>query len=193
MSIISTRLNSIKPSPTLTVVRKTLELKRAGIDIIALGAGEPNFDTPDNIKEAAIKAIKDGFTKYTNVEGMPLLKEAVKAKFKRENNIDYDLDEIIVSTGGKQVIYNLFMASLDKDDEVIIPAPYWVSYPDMVLLAGGTPIFANCGIESNFKLSNKALEQLITPKTKWLIINSPSNPTGASYNLKELENMVHRE
>lgn len=190
MSIISTRLNSIKPSPTLAVVRKTLELKRAGIDIIALGAGEPDFDTPDNIKEAAIKAIKDGFTKYTNVEGMPLLKEAVKAKFKRENNIDYDLDEIIVSTGGKQVIYNLFMASLDKDDEVIIPAPYWVSYPDMVLLAGGIPIFANCGIESNFKLSNKTLEQLITPKTKWLIINSPSNPTGASYNLKELENIA---
>ena len=190
MSIISTRLNAIKPSPTLAVVRKTLELKRAGIDIIALGAGEPDFDTPDNIKEAAIKAIKDGFTKYTNVEGMPALKEAIQAKFKRENNIDYDLDEIIVSTGGKQVIYNLFMASLNKGDEVIIPAPYWVSYPDMVLLAEGTPVFANCGIESNFKLSSEALEQLITPKTKWLIINSPSNPTGASYSHSELENIA---
>ncbi|HJD61328.1 MAG TPA: pyridoxal phosphate-dependent aminotransferase [Rickettsia endosymbiont of Columbicola hoogstraali] len=190
MSIISTRLNAIKPSPTLAVVRKTLELKRAGIDIIALGAGEPDFDTPDNIKEAAIKAIKDGFTKYTNVEGMPALKEAIQAKFKRENNIDYDLDETIVSTGGKQVIYNLFMASLNKGDEVIIPAPYWVSYPDMVLLAEGTPVFANCGIESNFKLSGEALEQLITPKTKWLIINSPSNPTGASYSHSELENIA---
>ncbi|HJD64967.1 MAG TPA: pyridoxal phosphate-dependent aminotransferase [Rickettsia endosymbiont of Diachasma alloeum] len=190
MSIISTRLNAIKPSPTLAVVRKTLELKRAGIDIIALGAGESDFDTPGNIKEAAIRAIKDGFTKYTNVEGMPALKEAIKAKFKRENNIDYDLDEIIVSTGGKQVIYNLFMASLNKGDEVIIPAPYWVSYPDMVLLAEGTPVFANCGIESNFKLSGKALEQLITPKTKWLIINSPSNPTGASYSHSELENIA---
>ncbi|XVN40268.1 MAG: pyridoxal phosphate-dependent aminotransferase [Rickettsia endosymbiont of Argas persicus] len=189
MSIISTRLNSIKPSPTLAVVRKTLELKRAGVDIIALGAGEPDFDTPDNIKEAAIKAIKEGFTKYTNVEGMPALKQAVQAKFKRENNIDYDLDEIIVSTGGKQVIYNLFMASLDKGDEVIIPAPYWVSYPDMVLLAEGVPVFANCGIESNFKLSGETLEQLITPKTKWLIINSPSNPTGASYSRAELENI----
>ncbi|HJD67074.1 MAG TPA: pyridoxal phosphate-dependent aminotransferase [Rickettsia endosymbiont of Bembidion lapponicum] len=190
MSIISTRLNAIKPSPTLAVVRKTLELKRAGIDIIAFGAGEPDFDTPDNIKEAAIKAIKDGFTKYTNVEGIPALKEAIQAKFKRENNIDYDLDEIIVSTGGKQVIYNLFMASLNKGDEVIIPAPYWVSYPDMVLLAEGTPVFANCGIESNFKLSGEALEQLITPKTKWLIINSPSNPTGASYSHSELENIA---
>lgn len=190
MSIISTRLNAIKPSPTLAVVKKTLELKRAGIDIIALGAGEPDFDTPDNIKEAAIKAIKDGFTKYTNVEGIPALKEAIQAKFKRENNIDYDLDEIIVSTGGKQVIYNLFMASLNKGDEVIIPAPYWVSYPDMVLLAEGVPVFANCGIESNFKLSGEALEQLITPKTKWLIINSPSNPTGASYSHSELENIA---
>lgn len=190
MSIIATRLNAIKPSPTLVVVRKTLELKRAGVDIIALGAGEPDFDTPDNIKEAAIRAIKDGFTKYTNVEGMPALKEAIKAKFKRENNIDYALDEIIVSTGGKQVIYNLFMASLNKGDEVIIPAPYWVSYPDMVLLAEGTPVFANCGIESNFKLSGEALEQLITPKTKWLIINSPSNPTGASYSHSELENIA---
>ncbi|HJD55668.1 MAG TPA: pyridoxal phosphate-dependent aminotransferase [Rickettsia endosymbiont of Pyrocoelia pectoralis] len=190
MSIIATRLNSIKPSPTLAVVRKTLELKKAGIDIIALGAGEPDFDTPDNIKEAAIKAIKDGFTKYTNVEGMPALKQAVQAKFKRENNIDYDLDEIIVSTGGKQVIYNLFMASLDERDEVIIPAPYWVSYPDMVLLSGGVPVFANCGIENNFKLSGEILERLITPKTKWLIINSPSNPTGASYTLEELQNIA---
>lgn len=190
MSIISSRLNSIKPSPTLAVVRKTLELKRTGVDIISLGAGEPDFDTPNNIKEAAIKAIKDGFTKYTNVEGIPALKQAVQAKFKRENNIDYDLDEIIISNGGKQVIYNLFMVSLDKDDEVIIPAPYWVSYPDMVLLAGGMPVFANCGIDSNFKLSSETLERLISPKTKWLIINSPSNPTGASYSREELENIA---
>ena len=190
MSIISTRLNSIKPSPTLAVVRKTLELKKAGVDVIALGAGEPDFDTPDNIKEAAIKAIKDGFTKYTNVEGMPALKQAIQAKFRRENEIDYDLDEIIVSTGGKQVIYNLFMASLDDGDEVIIPAPYWVSYPDMVLLAGGVPVFANCGIESNFKLSAEILERLITAKTKWLIINSPSTPTGVSYSHQELEKIA---
>ncbi|MFV9929747.1 MAG: pyridoxal phosphate-dependent aminotransferase [Rickettsia endosymbiont of Haemaphysalis japonica] len=190
MSIISTRLSSIKPSPTLAVVKKTLELKKAGVDIITLGAGEPDFDTPDNIKEAAIKAIKDGFTKYTNVEGMPLLKQAIQDKFKRENNIDYELDEIIVSTGGKQVIYNLFMASLDQGDEVIIPAPYWVSYPDMVALSTGTPVFVNCGIENNFKLSAEALERSITDKTKWLIINSPSNPTGASYNFEELENIA---
>ncbi|ADE29598.1 pyridoxal phosphate-dependent aminotransferase [Rickettsia prowazekii] len=190
MSIISTRLNSIKPSPTLAVVKKTLELKKAGVNIIALGAGEPDFDTPDNIKEVAITSIKDGFTKYTNVDGIPLLKQAIKNKFKRENNIDYELDEIIVSTGGKQVIYNLFMASLDKGDEVIIPVPYWVSYPDMVALSTGTPVFVNCGIENNFKLSVEALEHSITDKTKWLIINSPSNPTGAGYNCKELENIA---
>ncbi|WP_342270799.1 pyridoxal phosphate-dependent aminotransferase [Rickettsia endosymbiont of Orchestes rusci] len=190
MSIISKRLSIIKPSPTLAVVKKTLELKKAGIDIISLGAGEPDFDTPDNIKEAAIKAIRDGATKYTNVEGMPLLKQAVQNKFKRENNLDYELDEIIICSGGKQVIYNLFTASLNDGDEVIIPAPYWVSYPDMVLLAGGKPVFANCGIESNFKLSSEALERLITLKTKWLIINSPSNPTGSSYSYEELENIT---
>ncbi|MFY9589426.1 pyridoxal phosphate-dependent aminotransferase [Rickettsia endosymbiont of Halotydeus destructor] len=190
MSVISKRLSAIKPSPTLAVVKKTLELKKAGVDIISLGAGEPDFDTPDNIKEAAIKGIKSGFTKYTNVDGMPLLKQAVQNKFKRENNLDYELDEIIISTGGKQVIYNLFMASLNEGDEVIIPAPYWVSYPDMVLLAGGKPVFANCGIESKFKLSSDILDGLITLKTKWLIINSPSNPTGAGYSYEELENIA---
>lgn len=186
MPLISERLNLIKPSPTLAVAQKAAELKKQGKDIISLGAGEPDFDTPDNIKEAAINGIKAGFTKYTNVDGMPALKQAVQTKLKRENNLDYNLDEIIVSTGGKQVIYNLFMASLNKGDEVIIPAPYWVSYPDIVLLAGGTPVIASCGSEDNFKLTPSHLERLITVNTKWLIINSPSNPTGAAYSSEEL-------
>ncbi len=186
MSLISKRLERIKPSPTLVVIKKTLELKRLGRDIISLGAGEPDFDTPDNIKEAGLKAIRDGMTKYTNVDGMVDLKKAIQNKFKRENNIEYELDEIIVSNGGKQVIYNLFMASLQPGDEVIIPAPYWVSYPDMVALAEGLPVFANCDINNNFKLNPEILERIITPKTKWLIINSPSNPTGAAYSYQEL-------
>ncbi len=190
MSLIATHLNLIKPSPTLAIVKKSLELKRQGRDIISLGAGEPDFDTPDNIKEAAIKAIRDGITKYTNVDGMPELKKAVQNKFLQENNIKYDLDEIIVSSGGKQVIYNLFMASLNPKDEVIIPAPYWVSYPDMVMLAGGRPIFVHCGIQDNLKLNIEALEKVISNKTKWLIINSPSNPTGASYSYQELANIA---
>lgn len=183
---ISNRLNLIKPSATLALVKKTTELKKIGIDIISLGAGEPDFDTPDNIKEAAIRAIREGITKYTNVDGMPLLKQAVQHKFQRENNLYYDLDELIVSCGGKQVIYNLFMASLNPGDEVIIPAPYWVSYPDIILLASGVPIFVNCGIKDKFKLNIEMLEQAITPRSKWLIINSPSNPTGASYSYDEL-------
>lgn len=186
MSLVSKRLNLIKPSPTLVVVQKAAELKKQGKNIISLGAGEPDFDTPDNIKEAAIKAIHQGITKYTNVDGMPALKQAIATKFKRENDLDYNLDEIIVSTGGKQVIYNLFMASLNEDDEVIIPAPYWVSYPDIVLLAGGKPVVAHCLIEDNFKLTPIHLERLITPRTKWLILNSPSNPTGAAYSKEEL-------
>ena len=186
MSLISKRLERIKPSPTLAVIKKTLELKRLGRKIISLGAGEPDFDTPDNIKEAGLKAIKDGMTKYTNVDGMVDLKKAIQNKFKRENNIEYELDEIIVSNGGKQVIYNLFMATLQPGDEVIIPAPYWVSYPDMVALAEGLPVFANCDINNNFKLNPEILERIITPKTKWLIINSPSNPTGAAYSYQEL-------
>ena len=186
MSLISKRLKLIKPSPTLAVVKKTLELKKLGRDIISLGAGEPDFDTPNNIKEAAIKAIRDGLTKYTNVDGRIDLKQAVQNKYKRENNIDYALDEIIISNGGKQVIYNLFMSSLQRGDEVIIPAPYWVSYPDIVALAEGVPVFVNCDISNNFKLSAETLECMITPKTKWFIINSPSNPTGAAYSYQEL-------
>ncbi|WP_341752145.1 pyridoxal phosphate-dependent aminotransferase [Candidatus Tisiphia endosymbiont of Piscicola geometra] len=190
MPLIAKRLDLIKPSPTLALVKKTFELKKLGRDIISLGAGEPDFDTLDNIKETAIKAVRDGFTKYTNVDGMPELKQAVQNKFKYENNLDYDLDEIIVSSGGKQVIYNLFMASLNQGDEVIIPSPYWVSYPDMVMLAEGIPVFVNCGIDSNFKLTVGALEQVITQKTKWLIINSPSNPTGAAYSYQELADIA---
>lgn len=190
MPLISKRLDLIKPSSTLSVVNKIIELKKLGKDIISLGAGEPDFDTPDNIKEAAVKAIQAGITKYTDVSGILELKQAVQAKFKNENNLGYDLDEIIVSSGGKQVIYNLFMASLEVGDEVIIPSPYWVSYPDMVILAGGTPVFINCDISSNFKLSTDVLERIISPKTKWLIINSPSNPTGATYSYKELESIA---
>ncbi|XVN42332.1 MAG: pyridoxal phosphate-dependent aminotransferase [Candidatus Rickettsia vulgarisii] len=190
MSLISKRLDVIKPSPTLAVVNKTIELKKLGKDIVSLGAGEPNFDTPDNIKEAAIKAIRDGITKYTDVSGILELKQAIQRKFKNENNLDYNIDEIIVSTGGKQVIYNLFMASLNLGDEVIIPSPYWVSYPDMVMLANGTPVFIDCDISSNFKININSLEKAITPKTKWLIINSPSNPTGAAYTCEELENIA---
>lgn len=190
MSLIAKRLDIIKPSPTLALVKKTFELKKLCRDIISLGAGEPDFDTPNNIKEAAIKALRDGFTKYTNVDGILELKQAVQTKFKYENNLDYELDEIIVSSGGKQVIYNLFMASLNQGDEVIIPSPYWVSYPDMVMLAEGIPVFVNCGIDSNFKLTAEALEQVITQKTKWLIINSPSNPTGAAYSYQELADIA---
>lgn len=190
MSLISKRLDLIKPSPTLTIVKKTLELKKQGKNIISLGAGEPDFDTPDNIKEAAIKAIRNGVTKYTNVDGLLELKEAVQRKFKIENNLDYNLDEIIISSGGKQVIYNLFMASLNPGDEVIIPCPYWVSYPDMVMLAGGVPVFINCQIKNNLKLDAAALGHIINNKTKWLIINSPSNPSGAAYSYQELANLA---
>lgn len=190
MSLISKRLELVKPSPTLSIVNKTIELQKLGKDIISLGAGEPDFDTPDNIKEAAIKAIRDGITKYTNVSGIIELKQAVQAKFKNDNQLDYSLDEIIISSGGKQVIYNLFMASLDKGDEVIIPSPYWVSYPDIVMLAGGTPVFINCDMANNFKLNPEGLERIINSKTKWLIINSPSNPTGAAYTRKELEDIA---
>jgi len=181
MSIISNNLNKIKPSPTIAVTQKARELEAAGKDVIGLGAGEPDFDTPDNIKEAAIKAIRDGDTKYTAVDGTPALKKAIVDKFKRENNLDYDLDQITVGAGGKHVIYNAMMATLNEGDEVIIPAPYWVSYPDMVLLAGGTPIILECDEKQGFKLSPSELDKAITPKTKWIILNSPSNPTGACY------------
>jgi len=181
MSIIAESLSRIKPSPTMAVTQKAAELKAAGRDIIGLGAGEPDFDTPDNIKAAAIAAIEAGDTKYTAVAGTPALKEAIATKFKRDNGLDYASDQIIVGVGGKQVLYNALIASLNPGDEVIIPAPYWVSYPDMTLLADGTPVIVECGQEHGFKLQADKLENAITDKTKWLILNSPSNPTGAAY------------
>jgi len=187
MSIVSNSLKRIKPSPTIAVTQKARELKAAGKDVIGLGAGEPDFDTPQNIKEAAIEAINKGDTKYTAVDGTPELKKAIVNKFKRENNLEYSTNEITVGTGGKQVIYNALMATLNKGDEVIIPAPYWVSYPDMVLLAGGNPKIVKCNESDSFKLTPKNLKKIITKKTKWLILNSPSNPTGASYTREEIE------
>ncbi len=187
MSIVSNSLKRIKPSPTIAVTQKARELKAAGKDVIGLGAGEPDFDTPQNIKEAAIEAINKGDTKYTAVDGTPELKKAIVNKFKRENNLEYSTNDITVGTGGKQVIYNAFMATLNKGEEVIIPAPYWVSYPDMVLLAGGNPKIVKCNESDSFKLTPKNLKKTITKKTKWLILNSPSNPTGASYTREEIE------
>lgn len=190
MSIVAQRLGRIKPSPTIAVTTKARELKAAGRDIIGLGAGEPDFDTPDHIKEAAIAAIKAGDTKYTAVDGTPALKAAIVAKFKRENNLSYAADQITVGTGGKQVLYNALMASLNPEDEVIIPAPYWVSYPDMTVLAEGVPVIVDCGEDAGFKLTPAALEAAITPKTKWLILNSPSNPTGAGYTAEDLRGLA---
>jgi aspartate aminotransferase len=187
MPFLSEALARVKPSPTIAVSSKARDLKAAGRDVISLGAGEPDFDTPDNIKEAAIKAIRDGKTKYTNVDGIPELKEAICRKFKRENGLDYKPAQAFVAPGGKKVIYNAMMATLNPGDEVVIPAPYWVSYPDIVLLAGGTPVFAEAGIETKFKLKPETLEAAITPKTKWLIFNHPSNPTGAAYTRAELK------
>jgi len=187
MSIVSNSLKRIKPSPTIAVTQKAKELKASGKDIIGLGAGEPDFDTPDNIKEAAIKAIRDGDTKYTAVDGTPNLKKAIIKKFKRENNLDYQIDQITVGTGGKQVIYNTMMATLNEGDEVIVPAPYWVSYPDIVLLAGGTPVVLECNEKQGFKINPIELEKSITKKTKWIILNSPSNPTGACYSEKDIK------
>ncbi len=187
MSIISDSLKKIKPSPTIAVTQKARELKAAGKDVIGLGAGEPDFDTPDNIKEAAIKAINEGDTKYTAVDGTPALKKAIVEKFKKENNLDYTTDQITVGAGGKHVIYNAMMATLNDGDEVIIPAPYWVSYPDIVLLAGGKPVIMECGEKQGFKINPKDLEKFITPKTKWIILNSPSNPTGACYSEKDIK------
>ena len=187
MSIIAQRLSRIKPSPTNVLTGKVAELKREGRDIIGLGAGEPDFDTPDNVKAAAKAAIDAGETKYTPIPGTLALREAICTKFKRDNNLDYTPDQVIVSCGGKQVIYNAFMATLDPGDEVIVPAPYWVSYPDMVLLAEGTPVFVD-GVEDNgFKITPEDLEAAITPKTKWVLLNSPSNPTGAAYTRDELK------
>ena len=183
---LSHSIKRIKPSATMAVTQKARELKAAGKDIIGLGAGEPDFDTPENIKKAAIKAINDGDTKYTPVDGTPELKKAIKAKFKRENNLDYELDEISVGTGGKQIIFNAFAVSLNESDEVIIPAPYWVTYPDVVNYFNGKPIFVQCGEESGFKITPQQLENTINQSTKWFILNSPSNPTGSCYTKNEL-------
>ena len=189
MSIVSNSLKRIKPSPTMAVTSKAREMRAAGRDVIGLGAGEPDFDTPDNIKEAAIEAIKRGDTKYTAVDGTPDLKKAIQAKFSRENGLSYELDQITVGTGGKQVLYNAFMATVNKGDEVIIPAPYWVSYPDIILLAGGKPKIVKCDEKDNFKLTPQKLSKAISKKTKWIILNSPSNPTGSAYTKKEIEEL----
>jgi len=181
MELLSKTLARVKPSPTIAVTTKAQELKAAGRDVIGLGAGEPDFDTPQNIKDAAVAAIAAGKTKYTAVDGIAELKQAVCAKLKRDNGLDYTPSQVSVSSGGKQVLYNALMATLNEGDEVVIPAPYWVSYPDMVLLAGGTPVVAEASMQTGFKLTADQLEAAITPKTKWLIFNSPSNPTGAGY------------
>ncbi len=186
MQLLSRTIQRVKPSPTLAVTAKAAELKAAGRDVIGLGAGEPDFDTPDHIKEAAIAAIRAGRTKYTKVDGTPELKAAIIEKFRRENGLAYEADQVIVSNGGKQVLYNALTVSLDPGDEVLIPTPYWVSYPDMVLLAGGTPRFVETGIATGFKMSPEALERAITPKTRWLIFNSPGNPSGAAYTKEEI-------
>ena len=188
MAFLADHLKRIKPSPTIAVTDKARALKAAGRNVIGLGAGEPDFDTPDNIKDAAIRAIKEGrASKYTNVDGIAELKDAIAKKFKRENELTYKTSQITVGTGGKQVLYNAFMVTLNPGDEVIIPAPFWVSYPDMVLLAGGTPVTVECKMESGFKMTAAQLEKAITPKTKWVLLNSPSNPTGAAYTRAELK------
>ena len=187
MELLSATLDRVKPSPTIAVTTKAAELKAAGRDVIGLGAGEPDFDTPDNIKEAGIAAIRAGKTKYTAVDGIPELKQAICDKFRRDNGLSYTPAQVSVGTGGKQVLYNALMATLNPGEEVVIPAPYWVSYPDMVLLAGGEPVIAPATLETGFKLTPEALEAAITPRTKWFIFNSPSNPTGAGYTRDELK------
>lgn len=186
MSILAERLSRIKPSPTNALTGKVLELKAAGRDIIGLGAGEPDFETPDNVKEAGIRAIRGGDTRYTPIPGTMALRQAICAKLERENGLSYAPDEVIVSCGGKQVLYNAFVATLDEGDEVIVPTPYWVSYPDMVLLAGGTPVFVDGSEERGFRIAPEDLEAAIGPRTKWVLINSPSNPSGAAYTADEL-------
>lgn len=190
MSFLSATLSRVKPSPTIAVTNKAAELKAAGKDVIGLGAGEPDFDTPQHIKDAATRAIAEGKTKYTAVDGIPELKQAICAKFKRDNDLTYTPSQVTVSSGGKQVLYNALMATLNEGDEVVIPAPYWVSYPDMVLLAGGTPVIAEASLQTGFKLTADQLEAAITDKTKWLIFNSPSNPTGAGYTWDELKELT---
>jgi aspartate aminotransferase len=183
---LSAALNRISPSPTLAITAKVGALKRAGVDVIGLSAGEPDFDTPDFVKEAAIEAIRNGQTKYTDVDGTPALKAAIVAKFKRDNGLDYGMTQVTANVGGKHTLFNAMVATIDAGDEVIIPAPYWVSYPDIVQFANGTPVFAAAGPNQNYKLTPEQLEAAITPRTKWLILNSPSNPTGAAYSIAEL-------
>ena len=187
MGLVSRTLERVKPSPTMAITGKAREMKAAGFDVIGLGAGEPDFDTPDNIKAAAIEAIRRGETKYTAVDGIPELKQAICEKFARENGLDYQPTEVTVGSGGKHVLYNALLATLDPGDEVVIPAPYWVSYPDIVLLAGAEPVVVDTKLEDDFKLTPDALEKAITPKTKWFIFNSPSNPTGSAYARDEIK------
>jgi aspartate aminotransferase len=188
MSItLSNRVKAVKPSPTLAITARAAAMRAAGKDIIGLGAGEPDFDTPDHIKAAAVKALENGFTKYTAVDGIPSLKKAIAQKFKNDNGLDYELKQILVSSGGKQSFYNLAQALLNPGDEVIIPAPYWVSYPDMVLLADGVPVIVEAGQAQNFKITPAQLRAAITDRTRLFVINSPSNPTGAAYSLNELK------
>ena len=190
MGFLADSLARIKPSATIAVTDKARALKAAGMDVIGLGAGEPDFDTPENIKEAAIRAIREGKTKYTAIDGIPELKAAISAKFKRENGIDYKPEEISVGTGGKQVLFNALMATLNPGDEVVIPAPYWVSYPEIVALAGATPVIVKTTMEGGFRLTPEALDRAITPKTKWLILNSPSNPTGCGYSWDDVKGLT---
>jgi aspartate aminotransferase len=190
MGFVSDTLQRVRPSPTIAVSNKAMELKAAGKDVIGLGAGEPDFDTPDNIKQAGIKAIKEGKTKYTAVDGIPELKQAIANKLKRENGLEYKPSQVSVASGGKQVLYNALVGTLNPGDEVVIPAPYWVSYPDIVMLGGGTPVFVETTIEENFKVTPEALEAAITPKTKWFIFNSPSNPSGAAYSHDDLKKLT---
>jgi len=190
MTILSSSLSRIKPSPTIAVTQKARELKASGVDVIALGAGEPDFDTPDNVKKAAIDAINKGDTKYTAVDGTPNLKDAIINKFKKENNLDFKSEEISVGAGGKQVIFNAILASINPGDEVLIPAPYWVSYPDIVLLAGGNPKIILCDEKDEFKITKEKLKNNLSEKTKWIILNSPSNPTGSCYSKEELDGIA---
>ena len=191
MNFISDSLNRIKPSATMVITAKATQLKREGKKVIGLSSGEPDFDTPQHVKQAAIDAINSGYTKYTNIEGIPELRQSIVEKFKKDNDLNYDVSNVIVGTGGKQILFNALMSSLNKDDEVIIPAPYWVSYPDMTLLAGGKPIFVDCSSETNFKLTGEALDKVITKNSKWLILNSPSNPTGSCYSISGLEEIAN--
>ncbi len=190
MSILANRLAAVKPSPTMAVTSKAAELKAQGLDVIGLGAGEPDFDTPDHIKAAGKAAIDRGETKYTPTNGTPALRKAIVDKFKRENGLDYKIDQVTLGVGGKQVIFNAVLATVQDGDEVVIPTPYWVSYSDIVLMFGGKPVFVPCGENAHFKLSAEALDAAITPKTKWLILNSPNNPTGAAYTEKELRGIA---